>query len=423
VDSRNELPPNLVNRVRRVELAFGGAVAFLIFLTMVGYMMGVVGAEPDTADLDELEFRPLVADFQGKVEYRAKSESSWRPLRWSDAFAQGDRVRTSSSATCDILLTWGTGFRIAPETEMTWSRLTCDGRMADVELYLSRGRVLAELEGLPGGSRFVVVTRYSRTKVKGTVLGVSSEDGKSKTTVLQGLVEVIDVSDPSNMVEVGAGRTVDANSNGPGAVQDLAAEERARLFVEAMEVKDRLARLSPSETTELGKGSVAFSAGAETLRGSILEEETDAPESADGERRNSGADRKAVRDVILAGLTYLNDGRSARALSLCTSTFKSVVLGSRAEKAGALSQFDRKRGDQLATSSMQRIRQTIRLQLRVVRLSVTVDGDVAYGEATVEATASPQGSSKLATRNYACSVRLLRQGGRWLIDLAIANEN
>ena len=64
---------------------------------------------------------PLVADFRGVVEYRPAGRA-WRALRWSDVFSQGDQLRTGEDGSCDILLTWGTGFRLQAFTALNAGR-------------------------------------------------------------------------------------------------------------------------------------------------------------------------------------------------------------------------------------------------------------------------------------------------------------
>ena len=91
-------------------------------------------------------------------------------------------------------------------------------------------------------------------------------------------------------------------------------------------VKDRLARLSPTEATEVGKGSVEFSAGETKLDTSIVAEDADLSASSDESDQSSVADRAKVRDVLLAGLTFLDEATESGSMRL-ERALRALVAG------------------------------------------------------------------------------------------------
>lgn len=412
------VPPRLRRKVRRYEIAAGLAVALL--LVVVG-LTHTVGAARDTGSGDVLRtrrFRPLVADFHGAVEYRAFGTKTWRALRWSDGFEQGDQLRTGAEATCDVLLTWGTGVHVAENTEITWSRLASRGAVKEVEVKLGRGKVLASLDNLPDGSLFEVVTRHSRTRVKGTTLSVSADGDKTHVTVLEGVVEVVDTTDPNRRVQVTAGSAVDAGgAGGLSRVMPLSATERAKLLGEISRVDKRIERVAPREP----KATRATKAtGAEPTKAPGAQGDGSggaASEGADG-------DEEAVRDILGAVVELINGGRVAEALEYCTPTFRALVWGPSARRLGVPEEFRLSEGEGKALQIRNQIAQSVRIRLEVVRLEVVVERDVAYGSAVLKAEAVSKGEvRKTGSRSYACTARLLKgKDGRWLLDLATATE-
>ncbi len=420
------LPPGARRFVRRLELGLLLAVVCLLVLLGLTWSVGLLGRveePPADAARPRRELRPLVADFRGAVEYRPLGAPDWRPLRWSDAFREGDRLRVAADSTCDVLLTWGTGVRFMPGSEAVWRLLERRGAARAIELELRRGRVLASLDRLPPGSRFEVVTPHSRARVRGTVLSVSADDDQTSVTVLSGVVDVIDTSDPARRVTATAGTGVE--SGGEGRLRPLSAEERARLLGEMMEVDERVGRLSPSapQVTERpavdSEGADPTSPDADAPPRLEAVEVTAAPAPAD--RRG---DAEVVTDLLRAGLALLDQGNVEAALAYCTPSFRAVLWSPMAVEAGIASEVSRELGDRAVLLERDKVREAMHLRLLVTDVEVKVDGDVAYGNAVVTALAQPKGTSDVVGRVFGCSARCLRQpDGRWLVDLATATES
>ena len=247
------LAPPLKRKVRRLELAAAAVAGLLLVGTLLAHTLGVVGGGAFSADEGELSvrrFRPLVADFQGDVDYWPVGGAEWRPLRWSDSFEAGDRLRTGEGAFCDVLVTWGAGFHLGQRAEITWLVSRSRGEVREIELRLASGKLTASLDELPVGSRFEIVTRHSRTKVKGTTLSVSANDEQTDVNVLNGVVEVVDTSDPDRRVEARAGMGVSSRGGGQIELRPLTALERAKLLTQLSAVEKRIKRLSPAPPAE-----------------------------------------------------------------------------------------------------------------------------------------------------------------------------
>lgn len=415
------IPPNLQGRLRRWELVGVCVLVGLLVLTGLAYTTGLLEPKESPPAYHEVRFRPLVADLHGAVEYRPVGVGHWRPLRLSDVFEAGDQVRTGPKAACDVLLTWRTGFTIAPGTVLTWKTLATRGEARDVVLVLTQGKVLASLDALPKGSQFEVITPHSHTKIKGTVLVVETQEDVARTIVLRGVVEVVDRSDPTRLVTVTKDQVTAFGPAGKGVVEILSAERRAILLGEDARLRKSVDRLSPTaDERQVAKGQVTFSA----------EEPEDAParttrvESASGgagsgDRR---ADEEEIAGILLQGLTSLERGRTEEALGLCTKTFRALLWGALAERSGVAQELSREGGDGFILQQHDRIQATLQLEFEVLKISVSIDGDVAYGSVEVHVTATPVGENKQIQRIYACSARCVRQDGRWLIDLATAME-
>jgi hypothetical protein len=406
--------------LRRLEVQAAAGLFVAVALGGFAYTAGLTRAPDGDPEAAGRAFRPLVADFQGAVEVRPLGAPAWRPLTWSDAFSEGDRLRTGPDATCDVLLTWGTGFRVTPGSELAWTKLASDGRWADVELSLSRGEVLASLDALPDGSRFVVVTPHSRTRVKGTVLTVQADEEEAKTVVLEGVVEVVDRVDPNRRVDVTAGEEVRTGAGADDGPRPLSLEDRARLLGELAAVDAGIRRLSPAVEgdVEASKGRLEIRADAPAAR----------PAAAAGDDAGSGdaltqGDRAEVAKLLRAGIALLDRGQVEQALGLCTGSFRAVIWGDSARRAGAPQEFAREQGDSRAILARDEVRSRILLGLELKSLDVVVDGDVAYGNASVLATARSLDSAAATQRNFVCTARCLRgEDGRWRVDLATASE-
>ncbi|RMG08532.1 MAG: hypothetical protein D6731_21750 [Planctomycetota bacterium] len=428
-----EHPPPVHARVlRRLEVGTGVAAGLLLLVTAL-FALGGLFADPPSpgATHEGFRLRPLVADFTGSVEFRPNDAATWRPLRWSDAFHEGDQLRTGPGATCDVLLTWNTGFRVAPGAELTWRRLESQGDRVDVELYLARGRVLASLDALPAGSRFVIETPTSRTKVKGTVLEVRADEDGARTTVLEGVVEVIDRSDPTRRVRVAAGEGAETRPGTPLHEIPLGAEERARLLAEDTALRERLRRLSPPREFEVRKGRVEVSAAegedenedarsAPAPEGRPRAPAEPGPAAANEERAQA---RQAIRELIRAGISLVARGRVEQALAFCTPSFRAYVTGPLVQRAGVPPEYLREAGPTPALAARDAVRSQLQLTLELRRLEVHVEGEVAYVRGVVLATAVRLGEATALTRRYGCTARCIRQAdGRWLLDLVTASE-
>lgn len=425
-----ELAPRVRRTVQRVELGALGAVLTLLVLSGLAWTIGLTGSagKPLAEGLaDEAEerrtFRPLVADFRGTVEVLKAGKTAWRPLEWSDAFTERDRIRTGAKSVCDLMLTWGTGVRLLPDSELTWELLVRGAEdTRDVRVFLHSGRILASLDRLPDGSSFVVKTTHSEARVRGTVLSVSAEKQKTKVTVLSGVVEVVDVSDPSRKVRATTGTGVDMGRVERAAkLRPLSAAERAKLLGEQSSVDRGVKRLSPGlarSKVEARKVNAKAAAPRPTRSSGPKVVEVEKPPEIE-----EGGDEAEVRDVLQAGLLLISQGNVQAALAYTTSTFRAMIWGPMATRAGAPKELSRKQGgDQSFLVARDRIAGNATVHLKVRSLEVTLEGDVAYGAAVIDVTAVPTNSRRRIERVYSCSARLLKRKGRWRVDLATATE-
>jgi hypothetical protein len=413
---QDRLTPALRQKVRRLEVTAAMLAGLLLVGTVLAHTLGVVGATSGDGELSVRRFRPLVADFRGDVSYWPVGGADWRPLRWSDSFEAGDRLRVGDGAFCDVLLTWGTGFHLGAGSEITWLVCRSVEEAREIELRLLSGKVTASLDRFPIGSRFEVVTRHSRTRVKGTTLSVAVGDEQTDVNVLNGVVEVVDTSNPDRKVEARAGTKVTSRGGGDvGELRPLTALERAKLLTELSSVDERLARLSPDAPSE------EELAEAVPTKATEPEEDTEDLRAAKGTQASALEEIAAVRDLLLAGFEYLNGGSAGQALGLCTPEFRGLIWGPSARRLGVPVEYRRRDGDAKGLQLQARIQDTADLRIEVLKIEVVLDGDVAYGSATVVAILT-QGGGSMARRGYACTVRCLKQNGRWLVDLATATE-
>ncbi len=409
------IPPKLKRKLQRVEVIAGAAVVVLLVLTGLGYALGLFAEKKPETVFRETRFRPLVAAMSGEVDYKAVDSTAWRPLRLSDTFEEGDMIRSGPDSTCDVLLTWGTGFTIAPESEFLWKRLAMRGAALNAEFVLPRGKILATLDDLPEGSLIIVTTPHSTTEVKGTILDVEADEKATRTLVLRGLVEVVDRSNPTRRVQVGEDTKVAIGVDEKGEVETLTAEDRAKLLSEESTLKRRVDVLTPRQAA---KGKLTFSAEEpqEAEVGIEVERKKTFSEQADD-------DRIQIQRIITKALTLLNRGRVEQTLGLCTQSFRAVIWGQMARRSGVAREFSRAQGDGAILAQRDVVQSAISLELTLQGMDVTIDGDVAYVNAVVRASANARSAgSGTVERNYSCSARLVEQDGRWLVDLATAME-
>jgi hypothetical protein len=133
----------------------------------------------------------------------------------------GTVVRTSPDASLTLLFADGSRLLLAGDSELALDRLSAYGAtgMVDTRLRLPRGRTTNAVKKASGpASRFSIETPDVVASVRGTDFRVASEDGRSRSEVLEGRIE-FSAGDQRLLLEPGEGAV--RNDDGPSGARPL----------------------------------------------------------------------------------------------------------------------------------------------------------------------------------------------------------
>ena len=155
---------------------------------------------------------------EGDVEIKKANKDEWKPVTGKAIPQDGDSVKSSSGAACEILLSKNDGnvVRVNQNTELTI------GDAKNIEL--KNGSIFCAIENLPRGSTFKVQTPVAACGARGTGWEVSTFADESEVKAFEGDVFVKGAR--GEEVSVTSGRKVIViKDTEPGKITGIAKEE------------------------------------------------------------------------------------------------------------------------------------------------------------------------------------------------------
>jgi hypothetical protein len=260
-----------------------GALAFLLLVSTAG----VAAAD---------SIRPgRIASAVGSVEVVRADGSAFAATQGVPVLP-GQSIRTGPGASCVVALSRANMVRIGEGATVRMDELarrSPEGggfgrsRLA-YDLNLERGRVLASMRGLPGGSVTTVRTPIATAGVRGTVFLVAVEDrpgdeaGVEVTfAATEGAIEITGLSDEPIELEAGEAMTIEGVEDAEG---EWEAEVEAPEDLEPGDLPEEVAE----EFSEAGDEVLAEEFEEFLDEEGPAEEEFDADDTDDGEKTPPG---------------------------------------------------------------------------------------------------------------------------------------
>jgi hypothetical protein len=147
-------------------------------------------SEPSGADELASSFgdhQAAISHLAGSVRILRADSEEWAEAKENDSVAEGDQIKTSNGASCDILYDDSSLNIVHVDENSIVTFLTIE----PTYLYLMDGSIFNSLEGLPDGEQYEVSTETATTGIRGTKFlrtYLASEQSDS-TIVSEGTVE------------------------------------------------------------------------------------------------------------------------------------------------------------------------------------------------------------------------------------------